>query len=280
MLAPSSPGHIARTRAAAADMSEYAAQRRSPLASSRRANTRQARVSPPMATAKPTPCSIALALSSSGVPSGAPGGNEVGRLDPAQIAEGEQAERVLTEVVAVARERLNHDDGDKQRAGKRATGEQATCFLTHGDLHFVRMSHQPENAARCDRSRRRSTEGRTEVFGPSCSDRHVRNASDRRRLVRIPQDVRSGCADTRCVDRITPGRRTETARGSELLHRTNRLPLRRRPVCWRAPLRPRTPRSKFLVAVPKPARARRRASSTSVAPHAPPRHGWLPRRAF
>jgi hypothetical protein len=42
------------------------------------------------------------------------------------------------------------------------------------------------------------------------------------------QVVRSGRADTRCVDRITPGRRTETARGAELLHRTNRLPLRRR----------------------------------------------------
>src|SRR6266542_6878798 len=45
-------------------------------------------------------------------------------------------------------------------------------------------------------------------------------------------------------------------------------------------LRPRTRRSKFLVAVPKPARARSGASPTSVAPHAPPRHGWLPRRAF
>src|SRR6266536_4384575 len=62
------------------------------------------------------------------------------------------------------------------------------------------MSHQPENATRCDRSRRRSTEGRTEVFGPSCSDRHARNGRYRRRLVRIPQEVRSGGADTRCFD--------------------------------------------------------------------------------
>src|SRR5215218_259457 len=44
------------------------------------------------------------------------------RLDPAEVAQGEQAERVLREVVPVARERLDHDDGDEQRTRERTAG--------------------------------------------------------------------------------------------------------------------------------------------------------------
>jgi hypothetical protein len=53
-----------------------------------------------------------------------PGHDEVGDLDPAQVAEAQQAERVVAEIETIAGECLDQDDRDEQRAGDDSARQQ------------------------------------------------------------------------------------------------------------------------------------------------------------